>query len=94
MANKYRRRAATIEAIQWTGINMPEVKEFVTNNRVIFTSHGHGDPTWHPSIITQEGDVDVQVSDWIVKTGSGNYSVVSAERFKATYDPVEGNDAR
>jgi len=79
---KYRKKAIVIEAIQWTGENMEEVKEFGTGFRAISFEPGRC------YIETLEGVMAANVGDWIIKGIKGEIYPCKPDIFEATYEPA------
>lgn len=84
---KIRNKPIVRQAIQWTGHNVAEVKEWVGNN------------IWHnihsPDVLyvnTLEGQVITRRGDYIIKGIEGEFYPCKAEIFKKTYEVLE--DAR
>ncbi len=80
---KYRKKPVVIEAIQWTGDNWTDIKEFmagevveiIRNSRNIF-------------IETLEGAMMTTPGDWIIKGIAGEFYPCKPDIFEATYDEV------
>lgn len=90
---KYRHKpAAEIEAILWTGLNIEEVAAFV---RVNDPEGGEETPVQHsPSshelLVTMPGyEVTVQSGEWLMRDPYIGLASVPADRFDATYEPVD-----
>jgi len=75
---KYRKLPVEIEAIQFTGNNMPELELFVPVGRY------HDDETF--SIITLEGEMHVSVDDYVIKGVKGEFYPCKPDIFEATYE--------
>ena len=84
---KYRKKPAIIEAIQWTGSNIREIRHaFPEANpivqgmgRVAFYSLGG---VW----------VSAGTGEWIIRDQEGNHSHCHPRQFHEDYEAVEEND--
>lgn len=86
-----------IEAIQWNGRNLDEIKEFVGNKliyEIIDTAWkvGKGRPYILMRIKTIEGDMIVQDGDYIIKGVQGEFYPCKQDIFEKTYDIISQND--
>ncbi len=95
--DKYRKLPVEIEAIQWSGINLQEIIDFVGNKlryRIIDTAWqvGKGVPHVDMEIITLEGDMKVNIGDYIIKGVNGEFYPCKPDIFKKTYEKVEVED--
>jgi len=82
MIKKFRKKPVVIEAIQFTGENQEEIKEFVT---VEITIPEKG--SWLV-IPTLEGDHTALVNDWIIKGIKGEFYPCKPDIFEETYEEV------
>lgn len=69
---RYRTKPVEIEAIQWTGLNLEEIKQFVGESLkydILDTAweFGKGRPHIYMKIHTLEGDMYASVGDYIIK---------------------------
>lgn len=88
---RYRKKPVEIEAVQWTGLNLEEIKAFVGKSLIydiIDTAWevGKGRPRVFMKIKTLEGDMIVSEGDYIIKGISGEFYPCKPDIFKATYD--------
>lgn len=78
---RYRKKPVVIDAVQFTGENLDELRRFVPeevrDNRV-----GHPLGIWTP-----EGVMSVSVGDWIIKGVKGEFYPCKDDIFKMTYEP-------
>ena len=83
MSRKFRKKAIVVEAVQWTGDNLQEIKAFGGDAIIADTEH--------PIIIKiANGLVALNWNGWIVRDpNSGDTWPVRAGLFEATYEPVE-----
>lgn len=79
---KYRKKPVVIEAIQWTGENIDEIKVF-TNYEFMFLS---ADGTF--DIFTLEGKMKAIIGDWIIKGINGEFYPCKPDIFNKTYEVV------
>ena len=94
---KYRKKPVDIEAIQWNGINLSEIKEFVGDSLVydiIDTAWqvGKGKPHVLMKIKTLEGDMEVSEKDFIIKGINGEYYPCKPDIFEKTYEEVQSEE--
>ena len=89
----YRKKPVEIEAIQWNGINLSEVKEFVDES-LIYTIY---DSAWEvgeaPVIVdiqirTLEGNMSVSIGDYIIKGIQGEFYPCKPDIFEQTYELI------
>ena len=90
---KYKKKPVVIEAIQWTGLNLEEIKNFVGKD----LEYNICDTAWEvakgvPHILmkikTLEGYHLVTEGDYIIKGIKGEFYPCKPDIFKETYDPV------
>ena len=92
---KYKKKPIIIDAIQFDGLNLEEVKEFVGDKLVydiIDTAWqvGKGRPHILMKIKTLEGDMNVSEMDYIIKGVNGEFYPCKPDIFYKTYEEVEG----
>ena len=90
---KYRKKPVVVEAIQWTGINLTEIKEFVGDSLIydiIDTAWqaGAGIPHVIMRIETLEGTLQVSKGDYIIKGVQGEFYPCKPDIFEKTYEMV------
>ena len=90
---KYRKKPVEIEAIQWTGINLEEIKAFVGKSLIYDIEDsawqvGKGRPHVIMKIKTLEGDTNVTEKDFIIKGVSGEFYPCKPDIFEKTYEEV------
>ena len=78
---KYRKKPVEIEAIQWTGDNLVEISQFMTNGR-------YDSKTQTIQIETREGTMSANVGDYIIKGVKGEFYPCKPDIFEQTYDKV------
>lgn len=91
---KYRKKPVVIEAIQFTGINPTECKDFIGDNgkvEIYDTAYeaGVAPPIVHITIHTLEGDMNVSKGDYIIKGVNGEFYPCKPDIFEKTYEVVE-----
>lgn len=84
---KYRKKPIEIEAIQFTGYNHDQIKEW-SNGKVVSAK------AWKPNycqleVHTLEGVMDVNISDFVIKGIEGEFYPCKQSIFIATYEAVE-----
>ncbi len=87
---QYRKKPVVIEAVQWTGLNLKEIEDFVgqaLDYEIYDTAYqaGVAPPKVRVIIHTLEGDHEAKVGDYIIK---GVYPC-KPDVFAKTYEAVE-----
>ena len=87
---KYKTKPVEIEAIQWTGLNLEEIKTFVGDSliyNIIDTAWevGKGRPHVLMKIKTLEGDMHVTEGDYIIKGLKGEFYPCKPDIFEKKY---------
>ncbi len=90
---KYKTKPCEIEAVQWTGLNLEDIKEFVGENllyNIIDTAWqvGKGVPHVLMQIKTLEGNVRADKGDYIIKGLRGEFYPCKPDVFKKKYEEV------
>lgn len=90
---KYRTRPCEIEAIQWNGLNLIDIKEFVgeaLEYDIIDTAWqvGKGRPIVDIRIKTLEGVMHASVGDFIIKGLRGEFYPCKPDVFRQKYEFV------
>ena len=91
---KYRKEPVVIEAVQWDGRNLGEIKEFVGDSLIYEISDaawkvGKGAPAVHMGIKTLEGTHICSKGDYIIKGVQGEFYPCKPDIFMQTYERVE-----
>lgn len=91
---KYRKKPVVIEAIQWNGLNLEEVKAFVGESLIydiIDTAWqvGKGAPHVNMKIKTLDGDMRANKGDFIIKGVNGEFYPCEPDIFEKTYELAE-----
>lgn len=87
---KYKTKPVEIEAIQWTGLNLEEIKAFVGGSLIydiLDTAWevGKGRPHVFIKIKTLEGDMNVSKGDYIIKGLLGEFYPCKPDVFEKKY---------
>ena len=93
MVNRYRTKPCEIEAIQWNGTNLEEIKDFVGNSLIfdicdIAWEVGRGRPFVFMKIRTLEGDMQANVGDYIFKGLRGEFYPCKPDVFEKKYEII------
>lgn len=80
MIKKYRKKPVTIEAIQWNGGNLSEIRDFMRS-----TVEAHGLVLIIPTL---EGDMYASLNDYIIKGVNGEFYPCKPYIFAKTYEEV------
>lgn len=82
---KYRKKPVVIEAIQYTGNNYEEIRDFV--GKILKVTHI---TPYIPKLIieTLEGDHIVSVNDFVIKGVHGEFYACKPDIFRETYEEV------
>ena len=81
---KFRKKPVVIDAIQFTGSNFKEIKEFMMEAYYSYYAHRDSIP-----IHTLEGIMEANVGDWIIKGIKGEFYPCKPDIFEETYVLVE-----
>ena len=90
---KYRKKPVVIEAVQWNGVNINEIKNFVGHaldcivNSIIDLS-GKWKTEYDIKIKTLEGIHHASKGDYIIKGVNGEFYPCKPDIFEKTYDEV------
>ena len=90
---KYRKKPIIIEAVQWTGLNLEEIKSFVGESLKydiidIAWVVGKSAPYVNMVIKTLEGDHTCTKGDYIIKGVHGEFYPCKPDIFEETYEAV------
>ena len=90
---KYRKKPVVIEAVQWNGFNLEEIKEFVGDSLIYDISDaawkvGKDAPTIHIGIKTLEGNHICSKGDYIIKGVQGEFYPCKPDIFMQTYEQL------
>ena len=79
---KYRKKPVVIEAVQWTGNNLPDIISFAKKA----IDKWDGTDLY---INTLEGTMTASVNDYIIKGIKGEFYPCKPDIFEQTYEPAE-----
>lgn len=90
---KYRKKPIVIEAVQWNGLNLEEIKDFVGDSLIYNINDaawkvGKDAPTVHIKIKTLEGTMIAKAGDYIIRGVNGEIYPCKAEVFWRSYEEV------
>lgn len=87
---KYRKKPVTIEAVQWNGYNLDEIKQFTGSHAdVKYDQSKDGEIIADLFIHTLEGDLHASKGDYIIKGVRGEFYPCKPLIFMATYEKVD-----
>ena len=90
---RYKTKPVEIEAIQWTGLNLEEIKQFVGESLeydILDTAWevGKGRPYILMRIHTLEGTMNASVGDYIIKGLRGEFYPCKPDVFEKKYEVI------
>lgn len=85
---KYIKRRLEIEAVQWTGYNLQEIKDFTGNDASVKYEEGDDNVVADLYIHTLEGKMHASKGDYIIRGIRGEYYPCKPNIFEETYEPV------
>ena len=80
---RFRKRPVEVEAMQYTGKNVPALHEFCKDIRI------SGGIIGNLYVIALEGLMNVSEGDWIVKGVAGEFYPVRPDIFEQTYEVID-----
>lgn len=89
---KFRKKPVVVEALQYTGDNAAEVRQFVGADRCTTMPVPGDDAGMFPPMLiiaTLEGDHRAIAGDWIIRGVRGEFYPCKPDIFTETYDPAE-----
>lgn len=86
----FRKKPVVIDAWQWNGYNLGDVKKFchecgINSDAVVFGGRGDLSGLF---INTLEGEMHASKGDWIIRGVQGEYYPCKPDIFDKTYEPV------
>lgn len=78
---KYRKKPIVVEAIQYTGDNLLEIMKFCGEGKTLFD--------YCLYIATLEGNMRVNIGDYVIKGVRGEFYPCEKSIFEETYEVVE-----
>lgn len=89
MVKKYRKRPVQIEAIQWNGNNIKEIKKFVDEDiLMVYGFKNDFGKKYLISIRTLEGNHKICLYDYIIKGVKGEFYPCKPDIFENTYEEI------
>lgn len=89
---KFRKKPVEVEAVKWTGDNLPEIIAFTGRHESAAAwSWGHFEKVVREEglkIFTLEGSHMATVGDWIIRGVAGEFYPCKPDIFEQTYEPV------
>jgi len=87
---RFKKKPVIIDAIQWTGDNVPEILDFVGHSDIRMTNYTkEGVEVCDLYVNTLEGTMHAREGDWIIKGVHGEFYPCKPDIFEETYDPIE-----
>ena len=87
---QYKKKPVTIEAVQFDGLNLTEIKDFVGDNcDVEIYDNWVTPPVARVIIHTLEGDMEVSKGDYVIKGVKGEFYPCKPDIFQQTYESTE-----
>jgi len=83
MIKKYKKKPIVIEAIEYTGLNIQEIQDFIKSRKIVLKK------SYGLIIPTLEGDMIASQGDFIIKGIGGEFYPCKPDIFKETYDEVQ-----
>jgi len=85
---KFRKKPIEVRAIQWTGDNIAELKEFMKPQEPVYMA-GFKNRDEIVGIETLEGLMIASMNDWIIRGVKGEFYPCKPDVFEATYERVD-----
>lgn len=91
---KYRKKPVVVEAIQWTGSNLEEIRNFVGSDLIedyvkLFNIKRELKKSLVSIAIEILGEtIEVDYGDYIIKDAHGDFNLCRSDIFKQTYEEV------
>ena len=85
MIKTFVKKPVEIRAVQWTGDNLREIVDFVGVKNLVWNGR-RGDVNL--SIHTLEGNLHIEVGDWIICGVKGEFYPCKPDIFEETYELV------
>lgn len=88
---KYKKKPVIIDALQWTGLNLTKIMDFVGKDLIIETYDTGYQAEATPLVVslkikTLEGNMNVSIGDYIIKGVQGEFYPCKPDIFKETYE--------
>ncbi|WP_164683487.1 hypothetical protein [Streptococcus hyointestinalis] len=88
MIKTYRKKP--VEAVQWTGENVEELKKFFNGSKNRYGFYLLPE-TNRISIVARKGTVIAEIGDYIIKGVKGEFSSCKPDIFEKTYEEVQSD---
>lgn len=87
---KFRKKPVVIEAVQWTGKNLEEIRDFCSTivHNVTYQMDETNRANDLIGIPTMEGLMTASLNDWIIKGIQGEFYPCKPDIFEKTYEKV------
>lgn len=85
---KFRKKPVVIDAVQWDGTNVSDVREFF-GSFMSWRFNRNDEPTGCIYIVTLEGVHRADSGDWIIKGTKGEFYPCKPDIFITIYEPSE-----
>ena len=85
---KYRKKPVVIEAIQWDGINLQQIKNFIGDSFLSYQAERHIGGRQEIVIRTLEGQHVASRGDYVIRGVQGEFYPCKPEIFDSTYELV------
>ena len=83
----YKRKTSIVEAVQWNGYNLQEVKDFTGSNADVEYGENNDNDVVADIIIHTNGcDVRLKKGDYIIKNVHGEFHYCEPTLFEETYE--------
>ena len=89
---RYRKSPVVIEAVQWIGFNIDEIKKFVGDALILKINRAGMARHVIMKIRTLEGDMEVSEKDFIINGVNGEYYPCKPDIFVKSYVPENGHE--
>lgn len=90
MPKIFRKKSIEVSAIQFTKQNLDDIKAWFPDIKIIMSScNAIGSNPKEYYIITLEGNMRLNIGDWIIRGVKGEYYPCKPDIFKFTYEEVE-----
>lgn len=95
---KYRKKPIVIDAVQWDGKNLNEIKDFAGKNVEFAWMWQMDDDVPHDYLCliihTLEGDMRASEGDYIIRGINGEYYACKPDVFEKTYEKVKEDKSK
>ena len=81
MSQQFRKKPVVIDAVQFTGENIDDIRAFTGDPKLLFNKKER-----QCFIRTSEGEMTANANDWIIKGVKGEFYPCKPDIFAATYE--------